>query len=58
MSGRVTIDGRPDGTWSVTVDGRKPRVYRSLDEALIAAGDVTFAPGQIPGSWNVLINEP
>lgn len=56
--GRLTIDGGTDGTWTVTVDNRKPRRYRSLDEALIAAGDVQFAPGQIPGSWRVSINEP
>lgn len=58
MSGAVDIRGQRDGTWTVAVNGGKPRTFATLDAALEAAGNVTFAQGEIPGSWRVLLIEP
>jgi hypothetical protein len=56
--GSVDIRGQSDGTWTVAVNGGKPKTVPTLDLALAAAGDVTFAPGESPGSWRVLLVEP
>jgi hypothetical protein len=56
--GAVEIRGHADGTWTVSVNGARPRRYRTLDAALAQAGSVTFAPGESPGTWRVLLVEP
>ena len=57
-TGSVQITGERDGRWSVSVNGGTRRTYKTLDEALTAAGNVTFAVGELPGSWRVTISEP
>jgi hypothetical protein len=57
MSGAIDIRDHDDGSWSVAINGEKARRYKSLAAAIEQAGNVQFAPGEVPGSWRVLITE-